>query len=68
MGYPIQGSEEIPEWLAEIVYQGYINRYGSEQSYERIRERGGFGQVEVIWLLNCLNIKTIEDAEQALKV
>jgi len=65
--YPIQDDEDIPEWLAKLVYQGYVNRYGDQQSYERMRERGGFGKEEVIWLLNCLDIETIKDAVQALK-
>ena len=67
MSYPIQDGENIPEWLARVVYKGYVSRYGSEQSYERLRERGGFGIGEVVWLLNCLNIKTIGDAERILK-
>ncbi len=67
MGYPIQDGEDIPEWLAKLVYRGYVNEYGDQQSYERIRERGGFGKEEVIWLLNCLDIGTIEEAMLALK-
>jgi hypothetical protein len=67
MSYPIQDGEDIPEWLAKLVYQGYVNRYGNEQSYERMRERGGFGIQETVWLLNSLNIKTIGDAASILK-
>lgn len=67
MSYPIQGGENIPEWLAKLVYQGYVSRYGDMQSYENIRHRGGFGKEEVLWLLNCLHIKTTDDAERVLK-
>ncbi len=65
--YPIQDGEDIPEWLAKLVYQGYVNRYGDVLSYERMRERGGFGKAEVVRLLNCLDIKTIEDADRAVE-
>lgn len=65
--YPIQDGEDIPEWLAKLVYRGYVNTYGDQQSYERMRERGGFDKAEVIWFLNCLDIKTVEDAVRALK-
>jgi len=65
--YPIQDGDDIPEWLAKVVRQGYVKKFGDEQSYERMRERGGFGKVEVIWLLSCLDIKTIKDATQALE-
>lgn len=65
--YPIQDGENIPEWLAKIVYRGYASKYGNMQSYERIRERGGFGKAEVIWLLSeTCEVKTIKEAEQAL--
>ena len=66
-GYPIQDGENIPEWLAKLVYREYSNLYRSQQSYERIRERGGFGAAEVVWLLNLLDAKTIEKAGQILK-
>lgn len=67
--YPIQDGEDIPEWLAKIVYRGYVCKYGDQQSYERIRERGGFGKAEVIWLLSeTCEVKTIEEATQALKL
>jgi hypothetical protein len=51
MSYPIQDDEDIPEWLAKVVYEEYVKRYGKQQSFERIRERGGFGKIEVIKLL-----------------
>lgn len=67
MGYPIQDGDNIPEWLAAVVYNGYVAQYGNQQSYETIRERGGFGKSEVVWCLNCLGIKRIEHATAALK-
>ena len=38
---------KIPWRLAEIVYEGYSRRYGTDQSLERIAERGGFGILEI---------------------
>lgn len=66
-GYPIQDGENIPEWLAKLVYQGYVNAYGNIQSYERIRERGGFGKAEVLRCLNRLDIRTDESVVLLLK-
>ena len=40
-------ANKIPWTLAEIVYEGYSQRYGSDQSLERIAERGGFGILEI---------------------
>ncbi len=48
---PVQGDDEptaIPWWLAEIVFEGYVNRYGETQNLECIAKRGGFGKEEVI--------------------
>ena len=67
MSYPIQDGENIPEWLAKFVYRGYVNKYGNQQSYERIKERGGFGRAEVIWLLRYGIKMGIDEIEQALK-
>lgn len=66
-GYPIQDGENIPEWLAKIVYRVYNNKYQNGQSYERIKERGGFGKAEFLWLLSILDIRTILEAEKVLK-
>lgn len=52
--FPVQGGlghkgpSTIPRWLAEIVYEGYSNRYGTSQSLDRMGERGGFGREEVV--------------------
>lgn len=64
--YPIQDGDNIPEWLAMVVYRVYKNKYGSQQSFERIKERGGFGRVEVIWLLGISGVATIKDAKMIL--
>ena len=57
--FPIQGelgrprlkSSSIPWWLAEIAYEHYMKLFGSDQSLERIAERGGFGRDELLTLL-----------------
>lgn len=36
------GRRNIPWWLAEEAYLEYSKLYGSEQSLERLAERGGF--------------------------
>ena len=42
---------EIPWWLAEIAYEHYAKLFGSQQSLERLAERGGFGRDELLRLL-----------------
>lgn len=41
----------IPWWLAEIAYEYYSERFGKDQSLERLAERGGFGREELVNLL-----------------
>ena len=41
----------IPWWLAEEAYKVYSAKYGTQQSLERLAERGGFGREELVWLL-----------------
>ena len=41
----------IPWWLAEVAYKEYAKRYGTQQSLERLNERGGFGRQELLDLL-----------------
>ena len=41
----------IPWWLAEIAYEHYAERYGTQQSLERLAERGGFGRRELVALI-----------------
>ena len=69
MSYPIQDGDNIPEWLAKMVYKAYTNKYGTQQSYERMRERGGFGKAEVIMLLaqNQIPIMCPQEAVRLLK-
>lgn len=68
MSYPIQDGDNIPEWFAKVVYRGYVEIYGDNQSYERMRERGGFGKAEVIWLLSrTCKATTLKEAEDILK-
>jgi len=57
--FPIQGGwsiakhahekgSQIPWWLAEIAYEYYSERFGKNQSLERLAERGGFGRAELV--------------------
>ncbi len=46
--FPILGDNgnnigKIPWWVAEQAYMVYANKYGDQQSLERLAERGGFG-------------------------
>ena len=45
--FPMQGGPRIPWWLAEVIYAGYSAVEGTNQSLERMAERGGFGWAEV---------------------
>lgn len=44
-------SGTIPEWLARVAYDEYVRRYGRDQTFKRLHERGGFGPVELLMLL-----------------
>lgn len=44
-------SPTIPEPIARLAYEEYSRRMGTDQSFERIHQRGGFGYTEVISLL-----------------
>jgi hypothetical protein len=62
--FPIQAPPDTPSrytypefkscsWaLAERAYAVYASRYGTGQSLERMAERGGFGALEFIELLD----------------
>lgn len=41
----------IPWAVAEMAYQSYSAWFGTEQSLERLAERGGFGREELLVLL-----------------
>lgn len=49
MWYP--SNSTIPRWLAEAAYMVYSKKYGTDQSLDRLGERGGFGRAELLWLL-----------------
>lgn len=41
----------VPEGIARLAYEEYSRRFGTDQPFERIHERGGFGHNEIIALL-----------------
>ena len=47
--FPLQKCDvsEIPWRVAEKAYQEYSRLYGTDQSLERLAERGGFGEWEM---------------------
>lgn len=47
--YPARST--IPWWLAEEAYKHYSKMFGTEQSLERLAQRGGFGRFELLVLL-----------------
>lgn len=57
--FPIQGSfgpkkyerTVIPYWLAEVAYEYYVEKFGNQQSLERLMQRGGFGREELVALI-----------------
>ncbi len=53
--FPIQQGGAIPWWLAEVAYAYYAKLYTTEQSLERLAERGGFGMFELLALLRRQN-------------
>ncbi len=67
--FPLLGEKgnvgSIPWWIAEQAYIGYANKYGDQQSLERLAERGGFGISELNeyypgWKDECNIIKQIQ--------
>ena len=48
----------IPEEIAKVVYDQYFKN-NKGQSFERIKERGGFGVTEIIYYLYS---KILEDS------
>lgn len=44
-------ADTVPEWLAQEAYAEYVRHFGSEQTFERLHERGGFGPSELMDLL-----------------
>ncbi len=52
--YPTQyrnGYTPIPLEIAQEAYKEYSAQYGTQQSLERLAERGGFGVAEIAMLL-----------------
>jgi hypothetical protein len=49
--FPMGDGPPIPWSLAEALYAGYSQRYGTQQSLERLAERGGFGwgEIAIFW-------------------
>lgn len=44
---PIQSDEfrQIPVIIAKVAYEEYRDEFGDSQSFERLHQRGGFGQI-----------------------
>ena len=51
--------QSIPWEHAEEIYKEYSDQYGTQQSIERMAERGGFGSTDAIMLL-CHRIKRLQ--------
>jgi hypothetical protein len=54
------GDHQIPRVVAEEAYKEYAAQYGTSQTFERLCERGGFGQSELAILL-FNRIKRLEE-------
>ena len=55
--FPMQDGPDIDWTTAEKVYKIYSELYGTDQSLERLAERGGFGWEEVAILVKKLKRK-----------
>lgn len=53
----------IPKEFATEAYKEYAAQFGSEQTFERLHERGGFGEYELIHLLYH-RIKRLEEGQK----
>ena len=49
--FPLLDAKAIPWRVAEDAYREYRKRYGSQQSMERLAERGGFstGEMDMLY-------------------
>lgn len=54
----------IPEPIARLAYEEYSYQFGTEQSFERLHERGGFGYQEALALLADLIERERENYER----
>lgn len=44
----------IPEPIARLAYEEYANQGHGSQSFDRLHERGGFSEAEIVLLLSDL--------------
>jgi hypothetical protein len=65
--FPIQGGLTISWNAAEIAYAGYSRLYGTEQSLQRLAERGGFGLQEFVGLVYAARASTSQSARNILR-
>ena len=49
----------VPRWIAEHAYVEYARQFGTSQSFDRLHERGGFGNIELMTFL-CERIERLE--------
>lgn len=65
--FPMQRGPSIPWKLAELLYVGYSAQYGTQQSLERLAERGGFSwrEIDYMWEKVKLFRPAIEKAQAA---
>lgn len=49
--FPMFDGGTIPWAVAEAAYEEYRVKFGGAQTLDRIAERGGFGDEELVWLL-----------------
>ncbi len=53
--FPIQGGLTISWVAAEHAYEHYVRFFGTEQSLDRLAERGGFGLFEFVDLYRAIH-------------
>lgn len=54
--FPILGGLTISWPAAERAYKEYVRQCGSDQSLERLAERGGFGVFEFVYFYSGIDI------------
>jgi hypothetical protein len=60
--FPMQDGPPIPMTLARQIYAGYSAKHGTDQSLQRMGERGGFGWDEVAHLWKDKKVREAIDA------
>ena len=70
--FPIQkdlGESKVPLCVAEEAYKEYSARYGTNQTLQRLGERGGFGSSEIAILLyeRCKRLECTENPKATKK-